>query len=130
MSVPLRCTADGLLVGAHFAGRYGEKTTMLALATPARDSAAVVPEDDQVTVIEEIRAHPQQDLAKPWPRVIARSQYDAVDAFEAVDAIGFHLSLPLITRGGRSFPGRLSAVGGHAASLANFPIKNPYGSFP
>ena len=32
MSVPLHWTADDLPVGVHFAGRYGEEATMLALA--------------------------------------------------------------------------------------------------
>jgi len=39
MSVPLHWSADGLPVGVHSAGRYGEEATLLALAvcrvTPA-----------------------------------------------------------------------------------------------
>src|SRR6516162_10799126 len=32
ISMPLHWTADGLPVGVHFAGRYGEEATLLALA--------------------------------------------------------------------------------------------------
>jgi hypothetical protein len=67
-------------------------------------------EDHQIAVIERSRAHPHHDLPQSGPRVLARPQHDPVNTAEAVDAISFHLFLPLLTRGGRSFPGCLSAV--------------------
>jgi len=36
MSVPLHWAADGLPIGVHFAGRYGEEATLLALAAEWR----------------------------------------------------------------------------------------------
>src|ERR1700738_4035391 len=49
----------------------------------------------QIAVIERARAHSHQDLLRPGPGVLARSQHDPVNAAEAVDAIGFHL-FPLV----------------------------------
>jgi len=42
MSVPLHWPPDGLPVGVHFAGRYGEEATLVSLARPAGDSPTMV----------------------------------------------------------------------------------------
>src|SRR5215472_7284863 len=54
-------------------------------------TTAAASEDHKIAVVERARAHPHQDLFRPGPRVLARSQYDAVDAAKAIDVIGFHL---------------------------------------
>jgi hypothetical protein len=39
------------------------------------------------------RAYSQQDLLSPGTRILARSEHDAVNTTEALDAVGFHLSI-------------------------------------
>jgi len=56
-------------------------------------------EDHQVAVIERACAHSHQDLLRPGPEILARSQDDAANAAEAVDAMGFHLFLLPIVHG-------------------------------
>ena len=67
-----------------------------------RRTATAAFEDHQIAVVKRGRAHPHQDLPKPGAWVLVRSQHDAVNTAEAVDAIGFHLILPLIPSGSLS----------------------------
>ena len=39
MSVPLHWNADGLPIGVHFAGRFGEENTLLKLAAQLESAA-------------------------------------------------------------------------------------------
>jgi hypothetical protein len=58
-------------------------------------AATVAFEDHQIAVVERARAHPHQDLFRPGSRVLARSQYDVVNAAKAVDVVGFHFSFAI-----------------------------------
>jgi hypothetical protein len=68
-----------------FAGTVGQRHD----ANLGRTAAAAL-EDHQVAVVERARAHPHQDLFRPRTRVLARSQYDAVNTTKAIDVVGFH----------------------------------------
>src|SRR5258708_33921525 len=59
-----------------------------------RRTATAAFEDHQIPVVERARAHSHQDLLRPEPGVLARSQHDPVNAAEAVDAVGFHPVFP------------------------------------
>jgi len=58
-----------------------------------RRTATAALEDHQIAVVQRARADPHENLLQPGPRILARPQHDAVNAAEAVDAIGFHLVL-------------------------------------
>src|SRR5271166_5898726 len=55
-----------------------------------RWTATTTFEDHQIAVVERARADPHEGLLQPGPRILARSQHDAVNAAEALDAIGLH----------------------------------------
>jgi hypothetical protein len=74
-------------------------------------TAAATFEDHQIAVVERARAHSHQDLFRPGPGILARSQHDPVNAAEAVDAIARHLFLLPIVHGVGFIP-CLSAVQG------------------
>ena len=100
----VRCESCGHQVEpypAEMAARYGAGASVLDWRTSSRAPASGSPS---------IRAE--------GPR---SSAAQCVNTAEAVDLIGFHLFLPSDCSR-RSVFGRLPAVGGHAASLANFPI--------
>jgi hypothetical protein len=81
MSVPLHWTADDLPVGVHFAGRYDEEATLLALAAELETAQ---PWFDRVSVLQGAHAthHPLRQGASLAERAPARGQDDAAEAPE------------------------------------------------
>src|SRR5260370_6144529 len=77
-----RCDLAGAVGQRHYADLRWTATTAF--------------EDHQIAVAERARADPHEGLLRPGPRILARPQYDSVNAAKAFDAIGFHLSFPVM----------------------------------